>query len=84
MSSPIRLRSSREGRREALQPFPNRLSAGLSPVKDGLDAFTLQVGLGSFFALGLLADICHKLLYHIRYTTYSFFAAWERAVIRRV
>jgi hypothetical protein len=50
MSSPIRLRSSREG--EAFQPFPNRLSAGLSPVKDGLDAFTLQVGLGAFFALG--------------------------------
>src|SRR5260370_38583622 len=55
-------------RREAFQPFPNRLSAGLSPVKDSLDTFTLQVGLGSFFAWGLLADICHKLLYHIRYT----------------
>lgn len=53
--------------REAFQPFPNRLSAGLSPIKDGLDAFTLQVGLG-----GLLADICHRLLYHIRYTACPF------------
>jgi hypothetical protein len=68
--------------REAFQSFPNRLSAGLSPVKDGPDAFTLKVGLGSFFALGLLADICHNLLYHIRYTSVFFFAAcrisnWE-------
>src|SRR3984885_2188001 len=60
--------------REAFQPFPNRLSAGLSPVKYGPDAFTLQVSLGSFFALGLLADVCHNLLYHIRYTSVSFFA----------
>jgi hypothetical protein len=74
MSSPIRLRSSPG--REAFQPFPNRLSAGLSPVKDGPDAFALRVGLGSFFAMGLLADICHNLLYRIRYTACLFFAAW--------
>jgi hypothetical protein len=64
--------------REAFQPFPSRLSAGLSPVKDGPDAFTLQVGLGSFFALGLLADICHNSLYHIRYTGMPFFAGLVR------
>jgi hypothetical protein len=57
--------------REAFQPFPNRLSAGLSPVKDGPDAFTLKVGLGSFFAWDWLRISSYNLLYHIRYTSVS-------------
>ena len=65
MSSPIRLRSSLDGK--LFSHSPHRLPTGLCPVKDGLDTFTLQVGLGASFGLGLRASVCHKQVYHIRY-----------------
>src|SRR5579864_189835 len=55
--------------REAFQPFPNRLSAGLGPVKDGLDTLALQVGLGTFFGMRLPALIRHSLI--VPYTVHT-------------
>jgi hypothetical protein len=59
--------------REAFQPFPNWLPAGLRPIKDGLDALTLPEA-GRLFiliGLGLLTFVRHKVVYHIRSTSGS-------------
>jgi hypothetical protein len=59
MSSPIRLRSAREGR--LLSPFPNRFSPGLSAIKDGLDTLAMSDDerIINLHGLGLLALIRH-------------------------
>ncbi len=59
--------------REAFQPFPNWLPAGLRPIKDGLDALTVSEA-GRFLTLiglGLLTFVKHKVVYHIRSTSDS-------------
>src|SRR5579864_7030405 len=53
--------------RQILHPTPRRLAAGFSPVKDGLNTFPLQVGFRASFGSARPGNICHKLVYHIRY-----------------
>src|ERR1039458_8196900 len=56
--------------KEAFQPFPNWLPAGLRPIKDGLEALPLpEAGrLFTLIGLGLLTFVRHKVVYHIRST----------------
>ena len=69
--------------RKALQPRPNWFSAGLRPVKDGLNTFPLQVGFRVSFCLGRLRSICHRLVYHIRYINPGVLAGWIPAFSSR-